>query len=101
VVEISKRLGTWDVLEPFVVATKIINVPVAKHHELTGVTGGFKNWIGSTNISMGREGGRGSSVSRGSTTARRITLPYLTKAATILPCCSSRVMRSAPSLGKP
>jgi uncharacterized protein (DUF362 family) len=47
-VEISKRLGTWDVLEPFVVATKLINVPVAKHHDLTGVTCGLKNWIGIT-----------------------------------------------------
>ena len=47
-VEISKRLGTWDVLEPFVVATKIINVPVAKHHDATGVTAGLKNWIGIT-----------------------------------------------------
>lgn len=47
-VEISKRLGVWDVLEPFVIATKIINVPVAKHHRLTGVTVGLKNWIGIT-----------------------------------------------------
>ncbi len=47
-VEISERLGTWDVLEPFVLATKVINVPVAKHHDLTGVTGGLKNWIGIT-----------------------------------------------------
>jgi len=47
-VEISQRLGTWDVLEPFVIATKVINVPVAKHHELTGVTCGLKNWIGIT-----------------------------------------------------
>ena len=47
-VQISPRLGTWDVLEPFVTATKIINVPVAKHHELTGVTAGLKNWIGIT-----------------------------------------------------
>ncbi len=45
---VSKRLGTWDVLEPFVVATKVINVPVAKHHNLTGVTCGLKNWIGIT-----------------------------------------------------
>jgi uncharacterized protein (DUF362 family) len=45
---ISKRLGTWDVLEPFVKATKIINVPVAKHHSLTGTTCGMKNWIGIT-----------------------------------------------------
>jgi uncharacterized protein (DUF362 family) len=44
----SKRLGTWDILEPFVVATKVINVPVAKHHPLTGVTCGLKNWFGIT-----------------------------------------------------
>ena len=47
-VKISDRLGTWDVLEPFVQATKIINVPVAKHHGETAVTGGMKNWIGIT-----------------------------------------------------
>jgi uncharacterized protein (DUF362 family) len=47
-VEVSERLGTWDVLEPFVIATKVINVPVAKHHDLTGVTVGLKNWIGIT-----------------------------------------------------
>jgi len=48
-VRISERLGVWDVLEPFVQATKIINVPVAKHHGETAVTGGMKNWIGITN----------------------------------------------------
>ncbi|HEY3447151.1 MAG TPA: DUF362 domain-containing protein [Myxococcales bacterium] len=48
VVKVSDRLGTWDVLEPFVQATKIINVPVAKHHPLTGVTAGLKNWMGIT-----------------------------------------------------
>ncbi len=47
-VQISDRLGTWDVLEPFLLATKLINVPVAKHHSLTGVTAGMKNWIGIT-----------------------------------------------------
>jgi uncharacterized protein (DUF362 family) len=45
---VSPRLGTWDVLEPFVIATKVINVPVAKHHSLTGVTCGLKNWFGIT-----------------------------------------------------
>jgi uncharacterized protein (DUF362 family) len=44
----SPRLGVWDILEPFVIATKIINVPVAKHHNLTGVTCGLKNWFGIT-----------------------------------------------------
>jgi uncharacterized protein (DUF362 family) len=39
-------LGVWPVLEPFLVATKVINVPIAKHHSLTGVTLGMKNWYG-------------------------------------------------------
>jgi uncharacterized protein (DUF362 family) len=47
-VTISERLGVWDILNPFVIATKIINVPVAKHHSLSGVTAGMKNWIGIT-----------------------------------------------------
>jgi uncharacterized protein (DUF362 family) len=47
-VEISRRLGTWDVLEPFVIATKVINVPTAKHHDQTGLSCGLKNWIGIT-----------------------------------------------------
>ena len=47
-VTISQRLGTWDVLDPFVFADKIINVPVAKRHALTGVTCGLKNWFGIT-----------------------------------------------------
>jgi uncharacterized protein (DUF362 family) len=47
-VMLSERLGSWAVLEPFVEATKIINVPIGKHHDFTGVTGGMKNWIGIT-----------------------------------------------------
>jgi len=48
-VEISERLGTWDILDPFVTATKIINVPVAKSHNLMRSVAGMKNWIGITN----------------------------------------------------
>ena len=33
-------------LEPFLEADKIINLPIAKHHSLTGVTLGMKNWYG-------------------------------------------------------
>jgi len=47
-IKLSERLGSWAVLEPFVEATKIINVPIGKHHDFTGVTGGMKNWIGIT-----------------------------------------------------
>jgi uncharacterized protein (DUF362 family) len=39
-------LGVWPVLEPFLDADKLINVPIAKHHSLTGVTLGMKNWYG-------------------------------------------------------
>jgi uncharacterized protein (DUF362 family) len=45
---ISDRLGIWDVLEPFVTATKIINVPVAKSHEEMRSIAGMKNWFGIT-----------------------------------------------------
>jgi len=39
-------LGEWPVLQPFLDANKLINVPIAKHHSLTGVTLGMKNWYG-------------------------------------------------------
>jgi len=39
-------LGVWPVLEPFLDAHKLINVPIAKHHSLTGATLGMKNWYG-------------------------------------------------------
>jgi uncharacterized protein (DUF362 family) len=47
-VRLSSRLGTWEVLEPFTIATKIINAPIVKHHSQALVTGGMKNWIGIT-----------------------------------------------------
>jgi uncharacterized protein (DUF362 family) len=39
-------LGAWPVFEPFLRADKVINVPIAKHHSLTGATLGIKNWYG-------------------------------------------------------
>jgi uncharacterized protein (DUF362 family) len=39
-------LRTWPVFEPFLSADKIINLPIAKHHSLTGATLGMKNWYG-------------------------------------------------------
>jgi uncharacterized protein (DUF362 family) len=39
-------LQDWPVFQPFLEADKIINVPVAKHHSLTGTTLGMKNWYG-------------------------------------------------------
>lgn len=39
-------LKTWPVFKPFLEADKIFNLPIAKHHELTGATLGMKNWYG-------------------------------------------------------
>jgi uncharacterized protein (DUF362 family) len=39
-------LQAWPVFQPFLQADKIINVPIAKHHSLTGTTLGMKNWYG-------------------------------------------------------
>jgi len=45
-VNLGRSLGSWLVLEPLLSADKVINIPIAKHHSLTGVTLGMKNWIG-------------------------------------------------------
>ncbi len=39
-------LQDWPVFDAFLNADKIINVPIAKHHSLTGTTLGMKNWYG-------------------------------------------------------
>jgi uncharacterized protein (DUF362 family) len=39
-------LKTWPVFKPFLEADKIFNLPIGKHHELTGATLGMKNWYG-------------------------------------------------------
>jgi uncharacterized protein (DUF362 family) len=38
--------GAWQVLEPYMRATKVINVPIVKHHGLAGATIGMKGWFG-------------------------------------------------------
>jgi uncharacterized protein (DUF362 family) len=39
-------LQKWPVFGPFLDADKVINLPIAKQHELTGATLGMKNWYG-------------------------------------------------------
>lgn len=39
-------LRAWLVFSPFLTVDKIINIPIAKHHSLTGTTLGMKNWYG-------------------------------------------------------
>ena len=40
-------LDDWPVFSPLLEADKVINLPVAKHHNLAGYTGAMKNWYGS------------------------------------------------------
>jgi uncharacterized protein (DUF362 family) len=42
----GSRLDVWPVFTPLVEADKVINLPVAKHHSLSTLTVGMKNWIG-------------------------------------------------------
>jgi uncharacterized protein (DUF362 family) len=39
-------LRAWQVFDPFLSVDKVINIPIAKHHALTGTTLGMKNWYG-------------------------------------------------------
>jgi uncharacterized protein (DUF362 family) len=40
------RLDVWPVFVPLVEADKVINLPIAKDHGLSGLTLGIKSWIG-------------------------------------------------------
>jgi len=42
----GKRLDVWPVFVPVVEGDKLVNLPVAKHHALSTLTLGMKNWIG-------------------------------------------------------
>ncbi len=39
-------LDEWPIFTPLVNADKVINVPIAKHHNLARYTGAMKNWYG-------------------------------------------------------
>ncbi len=39
-------LDQWPIYTPLINADKVINVPVAKHHNLSRYTGAMKNWYG-------------------------------------------------------
>jgi len=45
-VDLGRNLGWWPVLESLLAADKVINIPIAKHHSLPGLTLGMKNWLG-------------------------------------------------------
>jgi len=42
----GEMLDLWPIYTPLVDADKVINVPVAKHHNLAQFTGAMKNWYG-------------------------------------------------------
>jgi len=42
----GEKLKEWEVFSEFTEVDKIINVPIAKHHSLSRVTLGMKNWLG-------------------------------------------------------
>jgi len=42
----GQRLDVWPVFTPFIEADKIINLPIAKVHNLSRLTLGMKGWIG-------------------------------------------------------
>ncbi len=42
----GQRLGEWPVFVPVTEGDKLINLPIAKHHNLSGLSLGMKNWIG-------------------------------------------------------
>ena len=39
-------LDLWPIYKPVIEADKVINVPIAKHHNLSFYTGALKNWYG-------------------------------------------------------
>lgn len=45
-VNLKRGLGSWSILALLFEADKVINIPIAKHHSLSGVTLGMKNWMG-------------------------------------------------------
>jgi uncharacterized protein (DUF362 family) len=47
-------LKTWPVYIDVIEADKVINVPIAKHHSLSTLTLGMKNWMGVIGGSRGR-----------------------------------------------
>lgn len=42
----GELLDRWPVYKPLIEADKLINVPIAKHHNLSSYTGAMKNWYG-------------------------------------------------------
>jgi uncharacterized protein (DUF362 family) len=47
-------LKKWEVYQDVIEADKVINIPIAKHHSLAGLTMALKNWMGAVGGSRSR-----------------------------------------------
>jgi uncharacterized protein (DUF362 family) len=50
----GEAIKSWPLYREVLEADKVINVPIAKHHSLSGLTLSFKNWMGVMGASRGR-----------------------------------------------
>jgi uncharacterized protein (DUF362 family) len=50
----GEAIKSWPLYREILEADKVINVPIAKHHSLSGLTLSFKNWMGVMGASRGR-----------------------------------------------
>ena len=42
----GEAIKSWPLYRDILEADKVINLPIAKHHSLSGLTLSFKNWMG-------------------------------------------------------
>ena len=86
-------LKKWPVFTPFLEADKVINLPIAKHHMLTGATLGMKNWYG---ILGGQRNRLHQQIDQSLADLASFMLPTLT-----LVDCYRVLMRNGPTGGNP
>jgi uncharacterized protein (DUF362 family) len=86
-------LKSWPVFTPFLEADKVINLPIAKHHMLTGATLGMKNWYG---ILGGERNRLHQQIHQSLVDLASFMLPTLT-----LMDCYRVLMRNGPTGGNP
>ena len=86
-------LKSWPVFTPFLEADKVINLPIAKHHALTGATLGMKNWYG---ILGGERNRLHQQIHQSLVDLANFMLPTLT-----LMDCYRILLRNGPTGGNP
>ena len=79
-------LKSWPVFTPFLEADKIINLPIAKHHGLTGATLGMKNWYG---ILGGQRNRLHQQIHQSLADLASFMLPTLTSWTATASCCAT------------